>query len=115
MRDEPITDSAPTLDDLIQHQQQLLENYQPNPVVTKIARGILDALERLREIEVKQSPGEIAEFKKLYTPAMIQKIAQDDMPECFDVTRPAFVAMAQLLMDALNTIESFISERGVKH
>jgi len=40
-----------TLDDLIAHQRQLLENYQPNPVVEKIARNILASLIRLREIE----------------------------------------------------------------
>lgn len=39
------------LEELIEHQKQMLENYQANPVVESIARNILASLQRLQRIE----------------------------------------------------------------
>lgn len=57
------TTQGVTLDELIEYQRQLLENYQPNPVVELIARNILASLIRLREIEGKlREPSEEMRF-----------------------------------------------------
>lgn len=44
-----MTDTKPTLPELIEYQQSLCENYQPNPVVYIIAKEILASLEELAE------------------------------------------------------------------
>lgn len=38
---------------------------------------------------------------KVFTPELLDKIASNDMPECFEPTRVSYVAMARLLMTAL--------------
>ena len=52
---------------------------------------------------------QVNECKRAYTPEIIQRIAANDLPECFEITREAYVAMAQLLMTALNQIEAIVS------
>lgn len=46
-----MTTQEPTLAQQIEYQQQLCENYQPNPVVYLIAKTILASLRRLQAIE----------------------------------------------------------------
>lgn len=48
---------------------------------------------------------EVNEAKALFTLPMLSKIAKNEMPECFEFTRPAGVALAQLLMTALQQNE----------
>ena len=56
----------------------------------------------------------VAEAKKAYTPAIIVAIAENKMPDCFEVTREGYVAMAQLLVQALNQIERAVNREDVK-
>lgn len=52
---------------------------------------------------------QVNECKRAYTPEIIQKIAANNMPECFEITREAYVAMAQLLMHALDQLEMIVT------
>lgn len=53
------TENKPGIDDLIRYQQQLCENYQPNPVVYIIAKAILATLidyKRITEAVMPEEP-----------------------------------------------------------
>lgn len=51
--------------------------------------------------EVRQALG-------VLTPELVQRIAANAMPDCFVPDRASYVAMAQLLRDALVTIERLV-------
>ncbi len=54
---------------------------------------------------------QVNECKRIFTPAIIAKIAANEMPECFETTRESYVAMAQLLMQAMHTIEQLAAKQ----
>ena len=48
--------TKPTIDEQIAAQEQLLENYQPNPVVTLVAQSILESLRHYKAIMEAKLP-----------------------------------------------------------
>lgn len=73
-----MTDTKPTLPELIEHQQSLCENYQPNPVVYIIAKEILASLKELAAIKsqpVPVEPDAIAQIRKITDPTYFQEVA----------------------------------------
>jgi hypothetical protein len=57
-----------------------------------------DASTPVPDDEIKQALG-------ILTPELVQRIAANEMPDCFTPDRASYVAMAQLLNEALMTIE----------
>lgn len=52
-----------------------------------------------------ENDDEVAQIKALLTLPMIDKMAKNEMPDCFEFTRETGVALAQLLMDSMRTNE----------
>lgn len=57
--------------------------------------------------------GKIDETKAVLTLPLVKKIADNEMPECFEATRETVVALAQLLMTSLEQLDKIIA--GKKH
>lgn len=47
----------------------------------------------------------IAATREILTLEMVDKLANDEMPECFEIKRELVVAMAQITMRALATVQ----------
>lgn len=49
--------------------------------------------------------------REAYTPTLIQRIADNDMPPCFEITREAYVALAQLLVASMRQLDQVLRQR----
>jgi hypothetical protein len=58
------------------------------------------------------TPEAILAARAILTPELVQKIANDEMPECFTPDRASYVAMAGLLLDALMLVENTVIAAG---
>lgn len=75
--------------------------------ITDIGKAV-SAMFTEKERKVAQQE-EIDKAKLLLTPFVVEKIADNEMPADFQPDRASYVAMAQLLDDALQLVESVLN------
>lgn len=56
-----------------------------------------------------ESDDAIKQIKSMLTLPMIDKMAKNEMPDCFEFTRETGVALAQLLMDSMRANEELVN------